>query len=99
MRAAVYSTSGPPGVQITDVEKPVPGDNEVLIKVRAASLNPLDSHLLKHPFLRRILFVAMTKLKATGPGRDVAGEVEAVGSKVTRFKPGDAASGIRSMRF
>jgi NADPH:quinone reductase-like Zn-dependent oxidoreductase len=93
MKAAVYARSGPSNVvQIADVEKPVPSDNEVLIRVRAASVNPLDSHLLRHPFIRHILF-AMTKLKATGPGRDVAGEVEAVGSKVTQFKPGDAVFG------
>ncbi len=93
MKAAVYARYGPSDVvQITDVEKPVPSDNEVLLKVRAASVNPLDSHLLRHPFLRRILS-ARSKRKITGPGRDVAGEVEAVGGKVTRFKPGDAVFG------
>jgi NADPH:quinone reductase-like Zn-dependent oxidoreductase len=99
MKAAVYSKSEPSGFQIREVEKPVPKDNEVLIRVRAASLNPLDSHLLRHPFMRRILFATLTKLKSTGPGRDVAGEVEAVGSKVTRFKPGDAVFGSCSGAF
>ena len=92
MKAAVYSTSGTPDLQIADVAKPVPNDSEVLIKVRAASLNPLDYHLLRHPFLRRILS-ALSKQRITGPGRDVAGEVEAVGGSVTRFKPGDAVFG------
>ncbi|MDP9263448.1 MAG: NAD(P)-dependent alcohol dehydrogenase [Acidobacteriota bacterium] len=92
MKAAIYSNSEPSGLQIVDVEKPAPSDNEVLIKVRAASLNPLDSHLLRHPFMRPVLS-AMSKQKSTGPGRDVAGEVEAVGGKVSRFKPGDAVFG------
>jgi NADPH:quinone reductase-like Zn-dependent oxidoreductase len=93
MKAAVYARSESSDVvQIADVEKPVPNDNEVLLRVRAASLNPLDSHLLRHPLMRRILS-ALSKVKATGPGRDVAGEVEAVGGKVTRFKPGDAVFG------
>ena len=93
MKAAVYTRYGPPEVlQIEDVEKPVPKDNEVLIKVRAASVNPLDYHLLRHPFIRRIVF-ALSKLKITRPGRDVAGEVEAVGSNVTQFKPADAVFG------
>jgi len=99
MKAAVYPRSGPSDVvQVTDVEKPVPSDNEVLLRVRAASLNPLDSHLLRHPFMRRILS-AKTKRKAAGPGRDVAGEVEAVGGKVTRFKPGDAVFGCCAGAF
>lgn len=92
MKAAIYSKSEPSGLQITDVEKPAPTDDEVLIKVRAASLNPLDSHFLRHPLMRRI-FGARSKRKITGPGRDVAGEVEAVGGNVTRFKPGDAVFG------
>ena len=92
MKAAVYARSEPSGFQITEVEKPVPGENEVLIKIRAAALNPLDSHLLKHPLMRRVLS-ARSKQRVTGPGRDVAGEVEAVGGSVTRFKPGDAVFG------
>lgn len=98
MKAAVYSKSESSGLQIREVEKPVPAANEVLIRVRAAALNPLDSHLLRHPFMRRVLS-AMSKQKSTGPGRDVAGEVEAVGGKVSRFKPGDAVFGACAGAF
>ena len=95
MKAAMYSRYGPPDVvQIADVEKPVPKDNEVLIKVRAASVNPLDSHLMKgKPYIGRIVF-GLRKPKITRPGRDVAGQVEAVGRKVTQLKPGDAVFGM-----
>jgi len=89
MKAVVYHSDG---LRFEETEKPTPADNEVLIKVRAASLNALDSHLLEHPFMRRVLS-AMGKEKITRAGRDVAGEVEAVGGKVTRFKPGDAVFG------
>src|SRR6185369_14108549 len=89
MKAVVYHSDG---LRFEETEKPTPADNEVLIKVRAASLNALDSHLLEHPFMRRVLS-AMGKEKITRAGRDVAGEVEAVGRKVTRFKPGDAVFG------
>jgi NADPH:quinone reductase-like Zn-dependent oxidoreductase len=93
MKAIVYHNNGSPDVlKCEEIEKPTAGDDEVLIKVRAAALNPLDYHLLRHPFIRRILF-ARSKLKITRPGRDVAGEVEAVGSLVTEFKPGDAVFG------
>ncbi|MGH9803965.1 MAG: NAD(P)-dependent alcohol dehydrogenase [Candidatus Acidiferrales bacterium] len=83
MKAAVYTRSRPPDVvQIKDVEKPVPKDDEVLIKVRAASVNPLDYHLRKvAPYIVRI------------PGRDVAGTVEAAGRNVKQFKPGDEVFG------
>ena len=91
MKAAIYTKSSDV-VQITDVEKPIPHDDEVLIRVRAASVNPLDSHLGKHAFLRRIL-------KVTRPGRDVAGEVEAAGSKVTQFKRGDRVFGACRAAF
>lgn len=89
MKAVVYHSDG---LRFEEIQKPVPADHEVLIKVRAASLNALDSHLLEHPFMRRVLS-ALGKAKTTRPGRDVAGEVEAVGSKVTRFKPGDVVFG------
>jgi len=94
MKAAIYTSYGPPDVvRITDVEKPVPKDDEVLIKVRAASVNPLDWRLMKGEprFLR--LFFGLRKPRFGRPGVDVAGEVEAVGRNVTQFKPGDAVFG------
>ncbi len=94
MKAAVYTRYGPPDVvQITDVEKPVPKDDEVLIKVRAASVNPLDWHFMGGtPYFVRIL-AGLRKPKITGLGVDVAGQVEAVGRNVTQFKPGDEVFG------
>ncbi len=94
MKAAVYSRYGPPDVlQIRDVEKPVPKDNEVLIRVRAASVNPLDWHLMRgKPYIGRLLF-GLRKPKVTRLGVDVAGQVEAVGRNVTQFKPGDQVFG------
>jgi NADPH:quinone reductase-like Zn-dependent oxidoreductase len=96
MKAAVYTQYGPPDVvvQISDVEKPVPTDDELLIKVRAASVNPLDSHLMKGgPYIVQLL-LGLGKPKIKRPGVDVAGQVEAVGKKVTQFKPGDAVFGL-----
>jgi NADPH:quinone reductase-like Zn-dependent oxidoreductase len=93
MKAIVYHNHGLADVlKLEEIDRPTPGDDEVLIKVRAASVNPLDSGLSKHPFLRRILF-AMSKSKINRPGRDVAGQVEAVGKNVTQFKPGDTVFG------
>jgi NADPH:quinone reductase-like Zn-dependent oxidoreductase len=93
MKAIVYSNYGSPDVlKCEEIEKPTPGDDEVLIKVRAASVNPFDAHLVRLPFMRRIVS-ALSKLKITRPGRDVAGEVEAVGRNVTQFKPGDEVFG------
>ena len=94
MKAAIYTSYGPPDVvQITDVEKPVPKDNEVLIKVRAASVNPLDWRLMKgEPRAMRIM-ARLLKMPIGRPGVDMAGEIEAVGSNVTQFKPGDAVFG------
>src|SRR6266436_3028101 len=94
MKAIIYDNAGPPGaLKLADIEKPTAGDDEVLIKVRAASVNPFDSALLRHPFLRRILSV-LSKQKSTRPGRDVAGQVETVGRSVTQFNPGDAVFGL-----
>ena len=96
MKAAVYRQYGPPDivVQISDIEKPVPKDDELLIKVRAASVNPLDSHLMKGgPYIVRLL-LGLGKAKIKRPGVDVAGQVEAVGKNVTQFKPGDAVFGL-----
>jgi NADPH:quinone reductase-like Zn-dependent oxidoreductase len=96
MKAAVYTRYGPPEVvvQIQDVEKPVPKDNEVLIKVRAASVNPLDGGLMKgRPYIARIM-TGLRKPKITRLGVDVAGQDEAVGRNVTQFKPGDEVFGV-----
>ena len=94
MKAAVCTRYGPPDViQITEVEKPVPADNEVLLKVRAASLNPLDWHFMRGtPYIGR-LAMGLNKPHNKRLGNDVAGQVEAVGRNVTQFKPGDAVFG------
>ncbi len=100
MKAAIYTSYGPPDVvRIADVQKPVPRDDEVLIKVRAASVNPLDWRLMKgKPAILR-LFLGLRKPRLGRPGVDVAGEVEAVGKNVTQFKPGDAVFGAGSGAF
>jgi NADPH:quinone reductase-like Zn-dependent oxidoreductase len=94
MKAAVYTRYGPPDVvEIRDLDKPVPRDNEVLIKVRAASANPLDWKSMSGgpPLVRLLLELFTPKIKQLGV--DVAGEVEAVGKNITRFKPGDEVFG------
>lgn len=95
MKAAVSPRYGPPDVvQIQDVEQPVPRDNEVLIKVRAASVNPLDGGMIKgRPYIVRIMTGLRTP-KVTRVGVDMAGQVEAVGRNVTRFTPGDEVFGV-----
>jgi NADPH:quinone reductase-like Zn-dependent oxidoreductase len=96
MKAIVYRNYGSPDVlRCEEIEKPVPGDNEVLIKVRAAALNALDYRMLRgKPVFVRLLIVGLRKPKLTRPGIDVAGEVEAVGRNVTQFKPGDEVFGV-----
>jgi len=94
MKAAVYLRYGPPEViQITDVAKPVPNNNEVLIKVRAASVNPLDWHFMRGlPYFLRLV-AGLRAPKDIRLGADVAGKVEAIGSNVTKFKSGDEVFG------
>jgi NADPH:quinone reductase-like Zn-dependent oxidoreductase len=99
MKAIVYHNSGSGDVlKLEEIEKPVPEDDQVLIKVRAASVNPLDYHLLRHAFLRRIIS-ARSKVKIARAGRDVAGQVEAVGRNVTQFKAGDEVFGACNGAF
>ena len=94
MKAIVYCEYGPPDVlKLEDVEKPVPNDDQVLIKVRAASLNALDAYMIRDAWLNRLIF-GLRKPRDTRLGRDVAGQVEAVGKNVTQFKPGDEVFGI-----
>jgi NADPH:quinone reductase-like Zn-dependent oxidoreductase len=94
MKAMVYTEYGSPDVlQLKEVEKPTPGDNEVLIKVHAASLNAADGHYLRGtPWLFR-LACGLLQPTNTLLGADVAGRIEAVGRNVTRFQLGDAVFG------
>ena len=94
MKAMVNTEYGPPDVlKLTDVEKPVPKDDEALVKVHAASVNPADWHLLRGtPHLAR-LQLGLRKPKETVLGCDVAGRVEAVGKDVTMLQPGDEVFG------
>src|SRR5687768_5303685 len=99
MKAIVYHNSGSNDVlKLQEIEKPLPKDDEVLIKVRAASVNPFDYHMLRHPWLRRVV-ATLAKIETARPGRDVAGKVEAVGRNVTQFKPGDEVFGSCSGAF
>ena len=94
MKAIVYSQYGPPDVlHLTEVNKPEPRDNEVLIKVYAASVNPADWHTMRaEPFLARL---ANGLLKPRNPrlGADLAGQIEAVGGSVTEFRKGEEVFG------
>lgn len=94
MKAIQFRQYGSPDVlELTDIEKPTPADDEVLIKVMAASANPLDWHFMRgKPFLVR-LDSGLQKPKHTQLGADVAGQVEAVGRNVTEFKVGDEVFG------
>ena len=100
MKAIVYRCYGSPDVlEFEDVEKPTPADNEVLVKVHAASVNPLDWHYMRgSPYLMR-LGTGLGAPKDSRLGVDFAGTVEAVGKNVTRFKPGDEVFGGRSGAF
>jgi NADPH:quinone reductase-like Zn-dependent oxidoreductase len=94
MKAILFTKYGSPDVlQLSEVEKPAPKDNQVLVKVYAASANPLDWHRMRgEPFLTR-LGEGLRQPKNMKLGADIAGRVEAVGSSVTEFQPGDEVFG------
>ena len=96
MKAIVYTKYGSPDVlQLKNVEKPAPKDNEVLIKIHAASVNAYDWHFLTADiFLIRLMGGGLLKPKYTGLGADVAGRIEAVGKNVRLFQPGDEVFGM-----
>jgi NADPH:quinone reductase-like Zn-dependent oxidoreductase len=95
MQAIVYRRYGPPSLlQLAEIARPTPTGNEVLIRVRAACVNPLDWHYLRGtPYGIRFM-TGLRKPKSQQLGMDLAGEVEAVGSQVTQFHPGDAVFGM-----
>src|SRR5882762_2928815 len=102
MKAVVQDRYGPPEVlRVEEVERPVPKDDEILIRVRAATVSQTDTHVrAAHPFFWRLI----AGLRRPRPrwrtlGVDLAGEVEAVGSAVAEFKVGDAVFGSPSSFF
>lgn len=93
MKAIVYTKYGTPDVlELKEVDKPVPKDDEVLIKVYAASLNDWDWGLLQGDFVNRMLN-GFFKPKIKTLGSDIAGRIEAIGKNVRKFKPGDEVYG------
>lgn len=95
MHAIVYREYGAPDVlRFEQTEKPLPNDNQVLIKVRAAAANPLDWHTVRgSPYLMRIGGAGVRRPSDPRVGVDIAGEVVLVGKNVTEFKPGDEVFG------
>lgn len=95
MKAIVYARYGSPDVlQLAEVEKPFPKDNEVLVRVHAVSVNAADWHLLRaKPFVVRLAGFGFFRPKNHILGADIAGRVEAIGKNVTQLKPGDEVFG------
>jgi NADPH:quinone reductase-like Zn-dependent oxidoreductase len=101
MRAYVYRDFGSPDVlRLEEIDKPVPNDNQLLIRVRGVSVNPLDWHYMEGtPYLGRLFEFGILKPANPRLGVDYAGTVEAVGKDVTQFKPGDEVYGNRFGAF
>jgi len=101
MKAIVYHDFGSPDVlRLGEIERPVPTDNQLLVRVRAASVNPLDWHYMEGtPYLGRPFEFGLLKPAVTRLGVDFSGTVEAVGKNVTQFKPGDEVFGGKNGAF
>jgi len=95
LKAIIRTKYGSPDVlELRETDKPTPADNQVLVRVHAASVNPLDWHILRgEPFLVRLMGFGLLKPKHQILGADIAGRVEAVGKNVTQFKAGDEVFG------
>jgi NADPH:quinone reductase-like Zn-dependent oxidoreductase len=96
MKAVVHCDYGISNLKLEEIEKPTPADDQVLVRVRAASLNPLDGHFVRGMWLARLMGGGLRKPKDTRSGVDYAGTVEAVGKNVTQFKSGDEVFGGRT---
>src|SRR6266571_3589194 len=100
MKAIVYCDYGLANLKLQDIEKPTPTDDQLLVRVRAASVNPYDWHFVEGtPYVMRAMGVGLRKPKDTHLGVDFAGTVEAVGKNVTQFKSGDEVFGGRGGAF
>jgi NADPH:quinone reductase-like Zn-dependent oxidoreductase len=97
VRAVVYDRYGPPEVlRIAEVERPVPNDDEVLVKVHASTVNRTDTGLRSAEYFASRFFTGLLRPKRGVAGMELAGEVEAVGSSVTEFAAGDRVFGVRT---
>ena len=104
MEAIVQDGYGPPGdvLALRDIDKPAVGDDEVLVRVRAASVHPDVWHVVSgRPYVLRLMGAGLLKPKNGVPGTDVAGHVESVGENVRRFEPGDEVFGesVRGLQW
>jgi len=95
MKAIFSCEYGVENLQLREIERPTPKDNEVLVRVRAASINPVDGHMIRGAWLMRPMS-GMRKPKNTRFGTDFSGIVEAVGKDVSNFKPGDEVFGAKN---
>src|SRR6267378_1579212 len=95
VKAIVNCEYGAANLQLRELEKPTPMDNEVLVRVRAASINPVDGHMIRGSWLMRPMS-GMRKPKNTRFGTDYSGIVEAIGKDVTNFKPGEEVFGAKN---
>jgi NADPH:quinone reductase-like Zn-dependent oxidoreductase len=95
MKAVIRDSYGPPDVlELREIEQPIPRDDEILLKVHAASVNHADSHGLRGtPFMARIILGGLITPKVKILGYDFAGQVELVGQYVKEFQPGDEVFG------
>jgi len=100
MKAVVRCDYGLANLKLEDVEKPVPDDDQILVKVHAVSVNPYDWHFVEGtPYVMRTFGVGLRKPKEIRLGVDFSGTVEGVGKNVTQFKPGDEVFGGRDGAF
>src|SRR4029077_5661103 len=100
MKAIVRCEYGLSNLRLEDIEKPVPGDDQILVRVHAVSVNPYDWHFVEGtPKIMRGMGVGLRKPKDIRLGVDFAGTIEAVGKNVTQFKPGDDVFGGRDGAF
>src|SRR2546421_5718095 len=100
MKAIVYCDYGLSNLKLEEIEKPTPNDDQLLVRVRAASVNPYDWHFVEgSPKIMRAMGVGLRKPKDTRLGVDFAGTIEAVGKNVTQYKLGDEVFGGRGGAF
>jgi NADPH:quinone reductase-like Zn-dependent oxidoreductase len=99
MKALIKCEYGIENLKVREIQKPSPADDQLLVRVRAVAVNPLDGHLSRGNLLARAMAGGLRKPKDTTVGVDYAGTVEAVGKSVTNFKSGDEVFGGKTGAF